>query len=73
MAKEIEVRIKPKLDPLDAVTVRPGDKLVVQMKSDFTREQYDFWRDRLAEQLPGVEVVFVAAEQMLVYRPDGDA
>ena len=68
--RTIEVKVRPRLD---AVTVRPGDKLVVRIKDGTTREYVEDARAYLAERLAGVEVVFVGGEQLLVYRPDGDS
>jgi hypothetical protein len=65
--RAVEVKVRPRLD---AVTVRPGDKLVVRVPVDSTREMVEEARARLADRLPGVEVVFIGAEQLLVYRPD---
>ena len=56
---------------LDAVTVRPGDKLVVRMSGRITREDVDNFTDQMRGLLPGVGVVVIAAEQLLVYRLDG--
>lgn len=66
--RTVEVRVRPRLD---AVTVRPGDKLVVRVRSGFTLAERDEWLAHLHDALPGVEPVFIAAEQILVYRPDG--
>lgn len=65
---EMEVRIKPRLD---AVVVRPGDKLIIRVSPGFTVIQRDEYVAHLQAVIPGVEPVFVPAEQLLVYRPDG--
>lgn len=36
-----------------------------------TRQDFDEFRASLAEKLPGVDLVVMNAEQLLVYRPDG--
>lgn len=70
MAREVELTIKPKLDSLDAVTVRPGDKLIVRIAGPVSMDLADRLKKGLEELLPGVEPVIIAADQMLVYRPD---
>lgn len=57
----------------EAVIVRPGDKLIVRVRHDVAEKEFDEFRERLSEKLPGVDLVLLNAEQMLVYRPDGDA
>lgn len=54
------------------LTVRPGDRLVVRVSRPLDMEQADRLRGVLAEGLPGVEVVVVQADQLLVYRPDSE-
>lgn len=66
--RTIDLTVRP---CLDAMTVRPGDTLVARVKDPATLEYAEFAKKRLAELLPGVTVVFLAAEQLLVYRPDG--
>jgi hypothetical protein len=68
--KEVEVTITPKLAALDTVTVRPGDKLIVRVRSDFTHQDFDEFTNRIREKLPDVEVLVMGAEQILVYRED---
>jgi hypothetical protein len=55
-----------------AVTVRPGDTLVLRIANpQFTRADADRWRDEIDKLAPGVKALFmVGVEQMLVYRPD---
>jgi len=46
----------------------PGDKLLVRVRGDASIEAFDEIHDALAEQFPGVQVVILNAEQVLVYR-----
>jgi hypothetical protein len=64
--QEVELTIKP---VLDAVTVRPGDRLIVRVRPDITREQADELAGQLQERLPGLDVIILAAEQIVVYWP----
>ena len=67
--RTIDVKVRPRLD---AVTVRPGDKLVVRVNGNMSRAEVDEWKAYVAELLPGVELVVVTGvEQLLVYRPAG--
>lgn len=74
--QEVEMRIKP---VLDGPVVRPGDTLVVRIDLSHvsTRQQFDELVDRIVgqieERLPGVKVVVVAADQLVIYRPDPEA
>lgn len=54
----------------EATIIRPGDKLVVRTSADLSQKQADEWRAMLAERLPGVDVTFIVADQLLVYRPE---
>jgi hypothetical protein len=58
----------------EAVLVRPGDTLAVRVHPHTTPEQGKRLLDELRALWPDGEVkgVVVAAEQILVYRPDGD-
>lgn len=64
---EVELHFKP---VIDAPTVRPGDRLLVRIPVGATREHVQRMADELKERLPGVEVCVIAAEQLVVYRPD---
>lgn len=56
----------------ERVVVHPGDKLIVRVSGNPTMADADRMRTSFAEQLPGVDVVLVVAEQLLVYRPGAD-
>lgn len=61
---------------IDTVMVRPGDTLVVRLAGTMTHEEYDNACDMidkmLGERLPGVKAVVLNADQVLVYRPEGN-
>lgn len=67
MAKTVDLVIRP---VLDAVTVRPGDKLIVRIAGSVTMDLADRLKKGLEELLPGVEPIIIAADQILVYRDD---
>ncbi len=67
-ARTVELTVKP---VLDAVTVRPGDTLVVRVATDLSMDQVAEFKSRLTDRLPGVDTLVVCADQLLVYRPDG--
>lgn len=57
----------------EGLVVRPGDTLVLRVRPDITREQFDHFvehaKEALAERgLGDAPVVFVAAEQLAVIR-----
>jgi hypothetical protein len=56
----------------DAVIVRPGDTLIVRTGDIYSAKQMDEYREALKESLPGIRVLFVRSDQLLVYRPDPD-
>jgi hypothetical protein len=57
----------------EAVVVRPADTLIVRIDPRSTMEQAHRVLSQLKADLPDVAgVVLVAAEQILVYRPDGE-
>ena len=64
----VNMVVKPRLD---AVVVRPGDTLVIRVGTGLTHEAVDEIKARVAEVLPGIKPVIIAAEQILVYRPGG--
>lgn len=74
--QEVEMHIKP---VIDAPTVRPGDTLVVRidLSRGLTRQQFDELVDRITDQLeeslPGVKVVVLAADQVVIYRAEPEA
>lgn len=62
-------------DVCEALIVRPGDTLIMRLRSDVSREQFNALRENtepmLKERLPGVEVMWLGGvEQIAVYRPD---
>jgi hypothetical protein len=59
------------LDLAEATEVRPGDTLIVRVSTgSVTWEQADLIKETLQHQLPGVQVVVVAAAGIAVYRPE---
>lgn len=48
----------------EAVTVRPGDTLIVRVRPDINPEQVYTIRDQLRDRLPDVEVLIIACEQL---------
>lgn len=75
MAKDsVEIAVVPKwasLD-LDTSTVRPGNKLIIRYSGTISIDFVDEVTSELRSRLPGVEIVIVQADQILVYR-DGDS
>jgi alpha-D-ribose 1-methylphosphonate 5-triphosphate synthase subunit PhnH len=57
-------------DPL--LTVRPGDKLIVSVKA-LTAEKAAEFQQNAKVFMPGVDLILIEAEQVLVYRPDETA
>lgn len=55
-----------------AVTVRPGDKLIIRVPDNASADQRQQVRDRMLDVLPGVEDVIVIRgfDVQAVYRPD---
>jgi hypothetical protein len=49
--------------------VRPGDTLVLATRRQLSQADADGYKHRLQDRLPGVEVVIVAADALVVYRP----
>jgi hypothetical protein len=45
--------------------------LIVRVPADKTLEQTLWLKAKVTELLPGINVVVVAADQLLVYRPEG--
>jgi ribosomal protein L16/L10AE len=68
--RTIDLVVKPRLD---AVVVRPGDTLVIRIAEALNEEQAAECVRRAMASLPGVEILVVRADQLLVYRPDGAA
>ena len=59
------------IEMLEALTVRPGDTFIVRIASaSVTRGEVDQFKAEIEKRLPGVSVLFVAAEQLAVYRPE---
>jgi hypothetical protein len=52
----------------EATVLRQGDTLVVRVARPFSADEADAARATFAEKLPGVSVVFVQADEMLVRR-----
>lgn len=48
----------------EAITVKPGDTLIVRVRPDISLEQLDQFRGQLTERLPDIAVVVVACEQL---------
>lgn len=67
-ARTVEVKVRPHLD---AVVVRPGDRLVIRITHAAAPDEVAEWVEHLEEILPGVTPVFVFGEQILVYRDGG--
>lgn len=57
---------------LGSVVVRPGDTLVIGVRTGLhlNAERAAALCGRVEDELPGVHVVVVAADQLLVYQPD---
>lgn len=67
--KEHVVKVRAELD--NAVVVRPGDKLVVGIAGSITATMAREMKERLGEQLPGVDVVIIDnTAGFAVYRDD---
>lgn len=49
--------------------VRSGDKLVIALPGDPPQAEVDDIRERMAADLPGVKVVIIPANALMVYRP----
>lgn len=71
-SQEVEVHFKP---VIDGPVIRPGDTLVVRvdLSRRWTQEQADRVKAELKERLPGVDVLIVAADQLVIYRPEPEA
>lgn len=50
--------------------IRPGDTLLVRLRSDAPLVQQQTAADRLRDRLPGIDVLVIAAEDSHVYRPN---
>ncbi|MFF7899968.1 hypothetical protein ACFZCV_14405 [Streptomyces sp. NPDC007920] len=50
--------------------IRPGDTLLIRLRSDAPLVQQKTVTDRLRDRLPGVDVLVIAAEGVDVYRPN---
>ena len=67
--KEHVVTIRAELD--NAVTVRPGDKLVIGFSGMLNESQAAEIKQRLADRLPGVEFVLIdTCTSLVVYRDE---
>jgi hypothetical protein len=53
---------------IEALVVRPGDKLIVRVDPRTTRAQADEMIAAVKERLPELEILIVAAEQLAVLR-----
>jgi hypothetical protein len=60
---------EPLPDVAEALTIQPGDTLIIRVLPPLTQAHYEAMKAKLREQLPDVDVVIVPAEQMAVYRP----
>jgi hypothetical protein len=56
---------------LDAVVIGPGQKLIVRVSADTALDKVEEMRVQLTDWLPGVDVVMIPAEQLLVYSSAG--
>ncbi|MEU3255980.1 hypothetical protein [Streptomyces sp. NPDC006997] len=56
--------------PDETSVLRPGDALLVRLRSDAPAVQQQTVADRLRNRLPNVDVMVIAAEGIHVYRPD---
>jgi hypothetical protein len=72
MARTVEVPVKLTLD--NAWVVRPGDKLVLgYSRSVISEHDAAMLRERIAERLPGVDLVIITdVTHMAVYKPADD-
>nr|MDT0660857.1 hypothetical protein [Micromonospora sp. DSM 115978] len=57
----------------EALIVRPGDTLIVRFNQRTARSDLDPVDKALREQLPGVDVIVINAEQIAVFRPTEQA
>jgi hypothetical protein len=48
----------------EAVTVRPGDTLILRVQPDLNPEQLQRFSAKVKEQLPDIAIVVVACEQL---------
>jgi hypothetical protein len=53
---------------LEALVVHPGDKLLVRVRQDSSRDAVLEFRTMLEERLPEVQITVIAAEQLAVVR-----
>ena len=64
----------PEPAPAEALTVRPGDTLVIRLPAGATMQEVDNWKQATAdlqECMPGVEIVVLGGcEQIAVYRSE---
>ncbi|MFZ4143376.1 hypothetical protein ACOZDZ_21990 [Streptomyces griseoincarnatus] len=56
--------------PDQTSVVRPGDKLLVRLRSEVPLIQQQTVAERLRDRLPDVDVLVIASEGIHVYRPD---
>lgn len=63
----IELRIQP------AAFLELGDRLLVTTREHITMQDADDIRAEMSQQFPGVEVTVLHADEVLVYRPGGEA
>lgn len=56
----------------EAIVVRPGDTLVVRVNPShgWFRSHLDELAHSIKERLPGIEVLIVTADQLVIYRPE---
>lgn len=54
------------------LVVRPGDMLVLTVRPDVSMDEFHTMTERVRDALPGVMVVFVAADGLAVVRGDDD-
>jgi hypothetical protein len=55
---------EPTVVAQEAVTVRPGDTLIVRLRPDIAPDQVQKFRDELRARLPDVAVLVLACEQL---------
>lgn len=64
--REQIIKVRAELD--NAVVVRPGDKLVIRLSGHVDMATAASIKQRVAEELPGVEAVIISCDQLAVYR-----
>jgi hypothetical protein len=63
--------VDTRVELASAVTVRPGDTLLVAVDRPLSREQAEQYAASLKERMPLVQICVLEAAQLAVYRPEG--